>query len=80
MRGENAVDRTDDNLIGRDETAYISQQDDQCRLSHVSRLAAHIGAGNQKEFFVVRQFAVVCDKTFLSCFDNRMTSLFNMND
>ena len=78
--GENTVNRSDDNLIGRNEAAYISQQDDQRRLSHVSRFAAHIGAGNQKEFLVIRQLAVVCDKTFYPVFNDRMTSLYNMND
>ena len=45
---EDAVDRTDRGCIGRHETADMCEQYDQCVLSHVRRLTAHVRAGDDE--------------------------------
>ena len=44
--GKDAVNRPDNGLFGRHITADVGEYDDQCRLPHIGRFAAHIRAGN----------------------------------
>lgn len=54
---EYAIHRADDRGLGRHEAADMRQDDDERRLAHVSRLAAHVRAGDdeQSAVFVERE-------------------------
>ena len=71
------VERADPGIRGGDERAAVSKQRDHRGLSHVRRLAAHVGAGDDEQAPVRREVEVVRDERVDLLLDDWVSSAAN---
>ena len=57
--GVNAIDRSDDSLIGRDITTDVRQEGNQSNLTHIGGLTAHIRASDDEHTALFVQVEVI---------------------